>query len=96
MSGRAVWSGGGRGTRGRWMGGSRSSVDLVVRTDRRRVLAVVKGADRARATHGARRHANGVFSYLGNARPRGGLRAGAEGLTLPTGYGCSCAASCAY
>ena len=94
--GGAVWSGGGRVARGVWMGRSRSLVDLVVRTDRLRVLVTMLVRGGARATDGARRDANGVFSYLGNARPRGGLRAGAEGLTLPTGYGCSCAASCAY
>jgi len=55
---------------------------------------LVRGA--ARATDGARRDANGVFLYLRNARPSGGPPAGAEDLSLPTGYGCSHAASCAY
>ena len=50
----------------------------------------------ARATDGARRDANGVFSYLRNARPSGGPSAGAEDLSFSTDYGCSHAASYAY
>ena len=78
------------------MGRSRSLVDLVVRTDRLRVLVTMLVRGGARATDGARRDANGVFSYLRNARPSGGPSAGAEDLSFSTDYGCSHAASYAY
>ena len=78
------------------MGRSRSLVDLVVRTDRLRVLVTMLVRGAARATDGARRDANGVFLYLRNARPSGGPSAGAEDLSFSTDYGCPRAASCGY